>query len=813
MSYKTRSCSYKQSNVGNAGQSLGEEMITNQSIPGRSVILLAAAIVASVLSAPSTILMAAEPETAVLQEVTVTARKREERLLDVPIAVTAVSAEAIEAQSMRSLSDVTYAVPSLSIAGGGTDAGGTGNGVVFIRGIGQVDYANSIDPGVGTYVDGVYLGRAVGGNLDLPDVQQIEVLRGPQGTLFGKNTMGGAVNLTTKRPSFANDASIAATFGEDKRMDFEFQGDLKFSDALAGRLVAAHRQKDGYIKRFYGGDPVGEEKTTVVRGKLEYRPDDTLDILLSGDYTKAGGSLGKVTRIFDPAKVGDFLGSLWNDVPAAFIADFFDDGIPNGSSPPIPGLPTVPFSVIEGERIDPANDHNTLRQTGAVGPRKNDYKIWGGSIRVEKQFDATTLRSVTAYRSIDSSVGGDEDGQKANISFAEWGDKQHQFSQELNLFGSSAGKKLDWLLGAYYFREDAASDQIINQDLPWFMVDIQFGTKVKSYAGFGEGTWHFNDQWSATAGVRYTSEDKDFYASQPCSPMMLLPICPGGFLVPYTTTSDSWSSVDPRIGFQFRPNSDWLLYAQFSTGFKSGGFNARPDSAAAVKRPFDMEKLKAFEVGAKGTFAGGRALTSMSVFKYRYDDLQMVISGVSPTTGTAVSVVGNLGQASIWGVEGELTLRATDRWLFNAAIGYTKAEYDSLDPSVLALITSFGSPAVSLNNKLPRTPEITGNLGIQYTLPINDGNSIAWRVDYAYVDEQFNEVQNFRESMTPGHANLNARVTYRHSARWEAALYGKNVTNKEYAANAFWPQGGLGSSLFLIPNQPREIGLTLRYSF
>jgi iron complex outermembrane receptor protein len=755
----------------------------------------------------------ADDERAPLQEVTVTARKREERLLDVPIAITAVSSASIESHSMKSLSDVTYAVPNLSIATGGTDAGGTGNSVVFIRGIGQVDYANSIDPGVGTYVDGVYLGRAVGGNLDLPDVQQIEVLRGPQGTLFGKNTMGGAVNLTTKRPTFANDGSIAATFGEDRRRDVELQGDLKLTDVLAGRIVAAHRQKDGYIRRYYGGDPIGEEKTTIVRGKLEFRPDETLDVLLSADYTKAGGSLGKVTRIFDPAKVGDFLGRLWNDVPAMYIADFFDDGILNGSAPPIPGLPKVPFSVIQGERIDPANDHNTLRQTGAVGPRENDYRVSGGSLRIERQFGWSTLRSISAYRSIDSSVGGDEDGQRAVISSANWRDTQHQLSEELNLFSSYFERKVDWLLGAYYFHEKAGSNQFINQDLPWFMVNIQFGTKVRSYAGFGEGTWHFNEKWSASAGVRYTSEDKDFYAAQPCSPMMLLPVCPGGFLVPYTTTSDSWSSVDPRVSIQYRPVDDWMLYLQYATGFKSGGFNARADSAAAVKRPFDMEKLKSVELGAKGSFADGRAIASLAAYRYKYSDLQMVISGVSPVSGTAVSVVGNLGQASIWGAEAELTLKATDRWTFDAAAGYTKAKYDSLDPAVLSLITSFGSPAVSRSNKLPRTPEFTGNIGVQYALPIGKGNSVVSRADYAYVDEQFNEVQNFRESRTPGHANLNARVTYLHSDRWEAALYGKNITNKQYVANAFWPQGGLGSSLFLIPNQPREVGVTLRYNF
>jgi iron complex outermembrane receptor protein len=340
-----------------------------------------------------------------LEEVVVTARKRDERLLDVPVAITAISAERIEAQSMTQLDDVANAVPNLSITGGGTDAAGTGFSVVFIRGIGQVDYANSIDPGVGTYVDGVYLGRAVGGNLDLPDIAQVEVLRGPQGTLFGKNTMGGAINVSTKRPSFTNRGSLGLTYGEDNRFDVDAEGDLKFSDALAGRLAVSYRSQDGYVERYYGGDEVGDEDTLVARGKLEFRPSDSLNMLLSVDYTDAGGTSAKTTRLFDPLAVGDTLGFLWNDVPPALLADVFDNGIPDGSSPPIPGLPLVPYSVLAGERIGPEYDFNSLRVNAGAGPQTNDFESWGAALRVEWDLGEATLRSISAYRELDSAVG------------------------------------------------------------------------------------------------------------------------------------------------------------------------------------------------------------------------------------------------------------------------------------------------------------------------------------------------------------------------------------------------------------------------
>jgi len=772
-------------------------------------------VAAGVLAAGATPAIRAAPaDGPALEEVTVTARKREERLLDVPIALTAISAERIAAQSMARLEEVTQAVPNLSIANGGTDAGGGDFGIVFIRGIGQVDYANSIDPGVGTYVDGVYLGRAVGGNLDLPDVQQIEVLRGPQGTLFGKNTMGGAINVTTRRPSFSDQASAAVTFGEDHRRDAELGADVKLTDRIAARFDAVYRHKDGFIDRYYGGDAIGAEDRWIGRGKLEFRVDETLDILLSGDYTSSHGTNPKISKVFDPVKVGDFLGILWNEVPPALIADFLDNGRIDGSSPPIPGLPMVPYSVIEGESISPANDFNTLRRTGAVGPKPSFTNIGGGSLRIEKEYEGLTLRSITGYRTIGSTVGGDEDGERANISYAIWNDEQHQISEELNLFGTLAAPRLDWLLGAYYFNEKAGSNQDIRQDLPWFMVNILFGTRTNSYAAFTENTWHITDRWSVVGGLRYTTESKDFYAHQICEPGMLLaPLCPGGEFLPLTTTSHSWSSLDPRAGLQFRPVGDWLLYATFSTGFKSGGFNARPANVAAAEKPFDMERLHSFEIGAKGTLADGHATASLAAFKYNYDDLQMVISGLNPANGTSVAIVGNLGDATIWGLEGEMSVRPISRLELTATAGYTHAEYKSLDPTVLSLITAFGSPAVTLDKKLPRTPLFTGSFGAEYTLRVGADGAVSLRGDYSYVDKQYNDIQNFEEAASPAHFNLNARLTYSHAERWQVALYGKNLTNEAYVENSFWPSGGQSADLFLIPNQPREIGVTAKVNF
>lgn len=741
-----------------------------------------------------------------LDEVIVTARKRDERLLDVPIAVTSISAGRIVAESLTRLEDVTQAVPNLSIASGGTDAGGTDFGVVYIRGIGQIDYANSIDPGVGTYVDGVYLGRAVGGNLDLSDVHSVEVLRGPQGTLFGKNTMGGAINVTTTRPSFTDRATVSLTGGEYNTFNEEVDGDLKFSDQVGMHADFVHRHQDGYIQRYYGGDALGADDRWIGRVKLEFRIDETLNILLSGDYTSSHGTNAKVDRIFDPAQVGDFLGVLWNNVPPAAAPFIF-------GYPPVPGLPTVPESVLQGERISPANDHNSLRQSGAIGSMPMDENIGGGALRIEKQFAGFTLRSISGYRTLSSSVGGDQDGQKAYISYALWNDEQHQISEEINALGKAFNDKLDWLVGGYFFTEKAGAQQTIREDQPWFMVNIMFGTRTDSYAGFGESTWHFNDEWSLVTGVRYTTETKDFYANQLCLPGMLLPCAPGGVFLPYTTSSASWSSTDPRVTLQYRPVPNWLTYATFSTGFKSGGFNARAANPAAAQTPFQPETLHAFEAGAKGSFYDNRATLTFAAFKYNYDSLQMVVSGLNPATKTPVAVVGNLGDAELWGGESEFTFRPIRAFQLNAAIGYTHAKYTSLSPSVLALLTAFNTPAVSLQSQLPRTPLVTGNLGAQYTLTLPNRNSLTFRADYSYVDKQYNDIQNFAQTESPAHYNVNARITYMHGERWEAALWAKNLTNEAYVENAFWPAGSNSADVFIIPNMPRVIGATVSVNF
>jgi iron complex outermembrane receptor protein len=535
---------------------------------------------------------------------------------------------------------------------------------------------------------------------------------------------------------------------------------------------------------------------------------------LSGDYTDIQGTSAKVFRSLNAGSVGDSLTLLWNFVPAAFLADLQDNGAVDGSLPPIPGLPTVPYSILDGNGpVTAALDAGSLRSQSGNSPNSINFTGGGTSLRLEQDFGNAKLRSITAYREFKSLVSQDQDGLPQNLAFGTYDDRQNQFSQELNVYGTTGDGNLDWLVGAYYFHESAKADQLIAVAYPFFAINNRFNTTVDSYAAFTEATWRFADRWSLVAGLRYTNEKKDFDITSNCRPEMVLPICPGGFYVPSTQASESWNSFDPRFGIQYRPSDDWMIYAQYSTGFKSGGFNARPSTAVVARTPYNPETLDAFEGGVKGRLLDGRATFRAASFFYKYNNLQFTVSGLDRNTGAPLSVSGNLGNAEMLGLEVETTLRPTSRLTLDAAFGLLDAHYTSLDPTLLAIVSSSGQGALTLDSNLPKAPAFTANIGLQYDADIGEG-MLTPRVDFSYVSKQYSDAQNFDLTASPKHTNVNARVSYvPRNGRWSFSVYAKNLLNETYVSNGFWPSGGANSRVFLTPNEPREIGATFGLNF
>jgi len=751
------------------------------------------------------------PNTAsALEEIVVTARKKEESLQRTPITITAITAEDIEARNFASITDVGSFTPNVNLSAGATDVGGAANAVFYIRGIGQHDYALTTDPGLGVYIDGVYLGRAQGAVMELAGIQQIEVLRGPQGTLFGKNTMGGAINITTPDPSGTFGGSASITAGEDERINFDGQLDVPFSDNASGVFAISYHSQDGFQDRPFAGGESGEEETLVSRAKLVWAPSERTEVVVSGDYTRIDADANTVwiTENLNPLPPPGNLIDLWN----ALV------GFPSGT----------PYSA-GVTSTDPRVNNGTY-------PMKLDFEGGGASVKIEWDFDTFLLRSISAYRALDSRNRRDMDGSASDFGYVDYRDEQWQFSQEFNLIGTAFDDRLDWTVGAYYFREEAESSWVVGlldgvflalEALPGPFVPLAPGVpcppppgvplpcaggagnpinvalettdiitpelETDSYAVFGEFEWHVTEALSAIVGVRYTHDEKDFSFS---NVGLITGLVEPGFPI---EAGDSWGDVSPRFGVKYQASDDLLLYASASKGYKAGSYTARPQDAASALLSYDPEELWAYEGGFKSDLLERRLRLNGAVFYYDYTDLQQQANQVPPGGISPVEYTDNIGSATIWGVEADLTFLATDRLTLHGSVGYLDAEYDEAS----AILTGVG-----LDTPLKKAPEWSAAASAQYLQPLSFGE-IMYRVDYSYVDENFPDARATAQLRQESHSLVNTRVAWTSvDDSWTVAFYGRNVFDEKYVANGFDVSAFVGYFLG-IPSEPRELGVQI----
>jgi len=753
----------------------------------------------------------AQAGTSVLEEIVVTARKKAESLQRTPITVTAITAEDIQVRNFASITDIGSFTPNVSFSAGATDVGGAVNAVFFIRGIGQLDYALTTDPGLGLYVDGVYLGRAQGAVMELADIAQVEVLKGPQGTLFGKNTMGGAINVTTRDPGTEFGGSAAITAGEDSRINFDGQLDLPLGDTAGARFAVSYRSQDGFQERPFAGGESGEEDTLVSRMKFAWTPGDRTRVVVSGDYTHIDADDSNTVWITEnlntPAGPPNLV-AIWN----ALV------GLPSG----------MPFTSAVTSR-DPRINNGTF-------PMGLEFEGGGASLKIEHDFDAFLLRSITAYRALDSRNQRDMDGSPADFGWVDYRDEQWQVSQEFNFIGTAFGGRLDWTAGAYYFKEDAESRWLVGladglfgalEALPGPVFPLAAGVpcppppgvplpcaggagnplnvmlelvdlytpelETESYAVFGEFEWHFTDRLSAIAGVRYTHDDKDFAFSQSG---VVSGIVDAGYPL---EASDSWSDVSPRFGVKYQASDDVLLYATAAKGYKAGSYTARPGDAFAAALSYDPEELWAYEGGVKSDLMDRRLRLNGAVFYYDYTDLQQQTNQVPPGGVGPAQFTDNIGAATIWGVEADLTFLATERLTLYASVGYLDAEYDEAS----VVLTGVG-----LDTPLVKAPEWSATAAAQYIHPLSVGDLLL-RVDYSYVDGNFPNARATPQLRQESHSLVNTRVAWTSPGEeWTVAFYGRNVFDEKYVANGFDVSEFVAYFLG-IPSEPRELGVQI----
>ena len=584
---------------------------------------------------------------ALMEEVIVTARKREEGLQSTPIAVSAFSGASLEARGIQKVDDIARITPNMSFDNINTNGGGGNSAAIFLRGVGQRDFIPSADPGVGLYVDGVYFARSVGSVLDLVDVDRVEVLRGPQGTLFGRNTTGGAVSIHTVKPSEEFSGKIRVRTGVDSRLDLVAKVNGALSDNVFASATVGSFKQDGFIVNPLNGLDTGDDNTLAFRGALRWIVNDDVEINLSGDYSRdrENGQARVLSRDAtrainfippdptNPASTGNgptqhnfFLGNN-GAIAAGFPFPLIN--IPSlrqfnscDAAAPVPGL-------VEGTDPGCVNANNVaLGQNTGTDPTFSDHDIYGFSATVDWAFnDNLALKSITAYRDVDSSFAHDGDNTPYFLSFVR--DEiyvQSQFTQELQLLGTSYDDRLNWIVGAFFFTEDGNNFNPVD----FAAVDIESGARFdhKSNAFFAQGTFDITDKLHLTAGIRYTDDTKDFIVDpgiQTARPVLAPPGPASGVVLidPGTTTleADDWT---PMVNLSYDWSDNAMGYVTYSEGFKSGGVQQRNAGRFGPSAPtYDPEFVESFEVGFKYANPDGTFVMNAAAFFADYTDIQL----------------------------------------------------------------------------------------------------------------------------------------------------------------------------------------------
>ena len=737
-----------------------------------------------------------------LEEVVVTARKVRENLQDTPIAVTAFSGAALDDRQIVDTTRLTQVVPNLQFANNAPLAGNNSSSAVFIRGIGQTDPTSTVDPGVGLYIDDVYIGQAVGGTMDLRDINNVQVLRGPQGTLFGRNTIGGAVLLSTRDPGDEFGGTVRGTFGGfDLRQGF-LALDVPLGSTLRSRFTAGIRKQDGYVLRPDGTD-LGDANHFTLSGKFVLTPSDSFTGKLLIDYTHANE----------------------NGAPLVFAAINEAQTFPRVAShdagcPGFPGawnsIPAVP--MIADDRC--ANDlqaRGPFRNNGTE-PLTSQLLNWGASLNLAWQTtDSITLKSITAYRKLDWKGVRDADNTPLTILHTKYDSKGSQWSQELQLTYQTSA--LTGVVGAYYFKQksDDIADVFLNPPPPGIQHDSD-NNKVdnQSWAAFTQWTWRATDALGVTVGGRYTHDEKGSYPDQ------FDYSAPTVYQVPKQWYRDTFTSFTPSASINYRWSPQAMTYLSYSEGFKGGGWNSHFNSVLTTAftleqirsiMEFKQETARTYELGAKFDLLSNTLRVNAAVFSSDYKDMQLTYRGPvfpPPTPPGVAPFVTNAGKASIKGAELEVTWAMSSAWRAEGSVGYLDARIDELAANPLLLPTG-----LLVGNALPYAPKWQAHLGLAYT-----GHTSGWaitpRADVSYQSKTFFDATNTPEiAQLGGYGVVNAQIVMKREEgeRISVTLGVNNATDRIYrvAGNSSLGTGsGYAETAYA---RPRVYFATLNYDF
>jgi iron complex outermembrane receptor protein len=710
--------------------------------------------------------LAQEGAGAVLEEITVTAERREQSLQEVPIAVTAFSGDMVNEGGITRMEDVALRTPNFKMT-----SFNTAESQLYLRGIGSSLDGPASDPSVAVFIDDVYVGRPSGASTDLYDLERIEVLRGPQGTLYGRNAAGGAVNIFTKKPQQDFEAKAGVTVGDYSLVNFRGYINGPISDSIAGKLTANVRTRDGYAENVTTGQDLEDDDTKSIRGQLLITPSETVDVLVGFDYTDINTS-------------GDnrFLTNF--DVPPVF--------------PPV-------FTDPQAAEI--ATFGNDPRKSNHEETQKSDKKLMGLMVDVGADLGWATLTSITAYRESESSwfqalvpLLSDRAGGSGIYEVDDGADQEaDQVSQEFRLAGAT--DNLNWVAGFFYFRENVfKSERFVTYWGPLSPVsffgdgDVTFNmdAKTESYAAFGQFSWNITDAFALTLGARYTEDEKEqdseAVSNIPITGVWGIPLGPAGS--PYSATGkESWDKVTTRASLDWKITDDHMVYFTYSEGFKSGAFNSHTPSPLIAAVPLLPETATNYEIGAKTQWLDDRLRFNITYFDLEYDDLQ---------TWSLVNfvLVADNAAAEVSGVETEFAFAFTENFTING-------NYATMDHKFTA--------GANAGNKLTRAPETTWSVFANLSMPFASGAALDLLASTSYTDEFHFELTNDLRGLEEDVSVLDASATFTSAdGRWDVALWGKNLSDELYAVHHI--SGSFGGAT-KIWGPPRTYGITFNYSW
>jgi len=750
---------------------------------------------------------------AVLEEIVVTARRQQENLQSVPVSITALSGESLEKLGVEDISGVAKFTPNLQFDNTAAISGSSIASTVFIRGVGQTDFTLNADPGVGIYVDGVYVARSVGGLLDLNNIERVEVLRGPQGTLFGKNTIGGAINVTTVRPAAEPGGYIEVQAGDFSRRDLKAGFDLPITDTLLTNVAAAFLNRDGYQERILQPDEeeLGNVSRTILRGRATWTPTERFSADFIVDYTQGDEeSMPQSVLRIEPDTSVPSLGIRG----APFVAAAA--GVIPGTTPTIrPQFAGLGFSntaILDGSFItdDPF-------RTFYGGISRSDFEITGVSAILTWDFGPAELKSITGFRNVESDFARDSLSSPFLVADTVDTWDHEQTSQEFQVSGVLFGDRVDYVAGLFYMDEEGTNDNLVDTSIG----DLGSGGSIDNtvWALFGQSNLFITDSLVATLGVRYTDEEKEFTPGFRGGDQLFftdanglaLPLPPTVPLIIPGTYEREDDSTDFTLALEYNFTEELMTYVSFTTGFKSGGFSQRIGPGPGVPAPeFRPEEVETAEVGFKWQGFDDALRLNAAVFFSDYSDLQVapIFEGIGPVTR-------NIGDAEIRGAELEWSYAPTDALTLSGGVGYLDDEVTSLTPEATTNVALDGSQVITLDTELAKTPEFSANAEVAYVFAVGANGEIGARVNWSYTDELFNDVLNTPELERDSLHLLGLRLSYEHvDSGWILAVQGNNLTDEEYivAGNAEIAGGQFGYIQGTFA-RPREWWASVRKDF